>query len=848
MYTTASEKHSLPVIEGFWSYSPEVLYQRLNASSTGLDNAEAMRRVTELRQQERVRKAWQRNLLLLLSQYRNPLVLLLVVAVILSVSLGEYSNSLIILMVLLVTGLLGFIQERNAGRAMEQLQLLVKTRSTVRRAGKEAAVLVEDVAPGDIVLVNAGDIIPADAFILESNDLHINESALTGESFPSEKLPGVCNADTHLSQVTNAVFKGTSVINGSATLLVVHTGKQTELGQLSTLLQQQGPVNAFEKGIRQFGFLLMWLAVIITLLVLALNILLQKPMVDSLLFALALAVGLAPELLPAIVTITLSAGARRLAAKKVIVKKLSAIQSLGEMDVLCCDKTGTLTEGIMHLSTAVDSTGKPSDKVLFYAYLNAVFESGFTNPLDTAIRGYSQPDISHCTKKDEVPYDFIRKRLSIVTDIRGEGLLMITKGAVANVFACCTKAALPDGSIVSIQQIQPRLDELFAGYCEQGLRAIGLCYKDVSHDPVINKDDEQEMVFLGFLTFTDPLKEGIGRSIDQLKQAGIRVKLITGDHRLIARQIAAHIAMNADTILTGAIISNMDTVALQRKVDEVDVFAEIEPVQKERIIRALQRNGHTVGFLGDGINDAAALKAADAGISIDNAVDVARDAAALVLLEKDFDVILQGVMEGRKTFTNTLKYIFVTTSANFGNMISMAIASLFLPFLPLLPIQILLNNFLSDLPALAIASDKVDAEFLQQPRRWDIKYIRRFMIVFGLQSSLFDFLTFGLLLYLLQATPEGFQTGWFLESLLTEILILQVIRTQRPFFKSRPSVYLSLASVFTFTVAIALPYLPFARVFGLQPLPFSWVAGILGLSILYVLMAEISKRYIMRKL
>ncbi|MBO9562674.1 MAG: magnesium-translocating P-type ATPase [Niastella sp.] len=834
--------------EGFWSYTAAALYQRLNTSAAGLDGAEAKRRLAALHQQERVRKPWQRNLLLLLSQYRNPLVLLLVLAVVLSVSLGEYSNSVIILTVLVLTGVLGFVQERNAGRAMEQLQLLVKTRSTVQRSGKKEEVLIEEVAPGDIVLVNAGDIIPADAFIVSSNDLHVNESVLTGESFPSEKFAGVCAFDTPLNSVTNAVFKGTSVVNGSATLLAVHTGRQSELGQLSGMLQQQGPVNAFEKGIRQFGFLLMRLTVIITLAVLVLNILLHKPMVDSLLFALALAVGLAPELLPAIVTITLSAGARRMAAKKVIVKKLSAIQSLGEMDVLCCDKTGTLTKGEMHLSSVTDVDGNHSEKVLLYAYLNALFETGFTNPLDAAILRYPQPDVAGCSKQDEVPYDFIRKRLSIVANIRGRGAIMITKGAVDNVLGCCTQVELPDGRTVAMQQVKPQLDQLFGGYCAQGLRTIGVCYKDVGDDPVINKDDEVDMVFLGFLTFTDPLKEGIESSLGQLTASGIRVKLITGDHRLVARQTATHIGMNTASILTGDVIDRMDTTGLQRQVNEVDVFAEIVPVQKERIIRALQRNGHAVGFLGDGINDAAALKAADAGISIDNAVDVARDAASLVLLEKDFDVIRAGVMEGRKTFSNTLKYIFVTTSANFGNMFSMAIASLVLPFLPLLPIQILLNNFLSDLPALAIASDRVDDELLQRPRRWDIQYIRRFMVVFGLQSSLFDLLTFGLLLYVFHATPEGFRTGWFVESLLTQLLILQVIRTQRPFFKSRPSAYLGLASVIILLVALMLPYLPFAGIFSLRPLPLLWMACILALSLLYILMAEVSKRYLMRKL
>jgi P-type Mg2+ transporter len=443
MHSTASGKQSSSRIEAFWSYTAATLYQRLNSSAAGIDSSEALRRLAALLQQEKIRKPWQRNLQLLLSQYKNPLVLLLVLAVILSASLGEYSNSIIILIVLLLTGVLGFIQERNAGRAMEALQLLVKARSTVRRGGAESVVLVEEVVPGDIILVNAGDIIPADALILASNDLHLNESVLTGESFPSEKYPGNCSADIPLRQVTNAVFKGTSVINGSATLLAVHTGRQSELGQLSAMLQQQGPVNAFEKGIRQFGLLLMWLAVIITLVVLTLNILLHKPMVDSVLFALALAVGLAPELLPAIVTITLSTGARRMAAKKVIVKKLSAIQSLGEMDILCCDKTGTLTKGIMQLSAVADINGDHRDKVLFYAYLNALFETGFTNPLDAAILLYSNPAVDGCSKKDEVPYDFIRKRLSIVADIREEGSIMITKGAFANILVCCSRAELP---------------------------------------------------------------------------------------------------------------------------------------------------------------------------------------------------------------------------------------------------------------------------------------------------------------------------------------------------------------------------------------------------------------------
>lgn len=837
----------MKAIEHFWAFSPEQLFQSLHSGREGLTGNQAASLLREQQQHKKNRKPWQRDALLLLSQYSNPLVLILVLAVALSLGLGEYSNSIIIVVVLLVTGILGYLQERNAGRAVEKLQALVQSKASVKREGRETVIGLEEVAPGDIVLVKAGDMIAADALILEANDLHVNEAMLTGESYPAEKFPGYCEAKVSLHGITNAVFKGTSVINGTAILLAVNTDKNTEIGKIAATLGKNGAEHAFEKGIRQFGYLLMRLTLLIALLVVVMNVLVHKPVIDSLLFALALAVGLAPELLPAIVTITLSAGARRMALKQVIVKKLSAIQCLGEMDILCCDKTGTLTQGVMKLEAAVGLTGQASEKVKYYTYLNAVFESGFSNPIDEAIRSSLKTDTGSYTKKDEVPYDFIRKRLSVVVDMEGAHI-MITKGAVVNILSCCANAEMPDGSIVEIDTARTNIDHFFAGYSEQGFRVVAVCYKDVGDDPVINKEDETGMTFLGLVVFSDPLKEGIAGSIDLLRKNGVQVKLITGDHRLVALQIAGKTGMNTAAIICGPELATMPMEALQRKVYDTDVFAEIEPAQKERIIRALQKNGHAVGFLGDGINDAGALKAADAGISIENAVDVARDAASLVLLEKNMDVILEGVVEGRKTFANTLKYIFVTTSANFGNMVSMAIASLFLPFLPLLPIQILLNNFLSDLPALAIASDKVDEEFLQKPRRWNMHYIKRFMVIFGLQSSLFDFLTFGVLLYLFHAAPDTFRTGWFIESLLTEILILLVIRTQRPFFKSRPSAYLVAASLFTFCISLALPYLPFAGIFGLKPLPFIMVVSITGIAVAYTLMSELIKKWVMRKL
>jgi Mg2+-importing ATPase len=812
--------------------SMEQLFEQLSSGPAGLTEAEAAERQLSSKQYTSGLSRWGREAKLLLSQFSNPLVLLLVVAVALSLVMGEYLNSMIMLLVLLSTGILSYVQEHNAGRAIEKLQQLVTTRCTARRSGQEQLLLPEAVVPGDVVVLKAGDIIPADGRIIAGNDLHVNESMLTGESFPAEKEAG------------NVVLRGTSVVTGSADVLVIRTGLNTKMGQLVGALEKPAGSNAFEKGIRQFGYLVMRIAVMIALAVLVLNILYERPVADSLLFALALAVGLTPELLPAIITITLSAGARRLAARKVIVRKLSAIQCLGEMTVLCSDKTGTLTQGVMSVDSAVDISGANNPQVLHYAFLNAFFESGFPNPIDEAIRKCGLTAAGY-TKKDEVPYDFIRKRLSVVVTKDGQSL-MITKGAVSNVLACCRKAALPDGLVVDLATIEAKVQPLFARLSDRGLRTIAVCYKDVPSDPVISRADEQDMIFLGLVCFADPLKEGIADSIHALQEKGICIKVITGDHHLIARQVAHRIGFNDGEIICGPELSRMTPEALQQKVKEVDVFAEIEPLQKEAIIRALQKNGETVGFLGDGINDAGALKAADAGISIENAVDVARDAASLVLLEKNLDVIREGVLEGRKTFGNTLKYIFVTASANFGNMFSMAFASLFLPFLPLLPVQILLNNFLSDFPALAIASDQVDAEWLNKPRKWDIRFIRRFMISFGLLSSLFDFFTFGLLLHFYHAGADEFRTGWFVESLLSEVMILLVIRTMRPFFASHPSRYLLIACVAVFMVALLLPYLPFASLIGLMPLPLPVLGSVVGITTAYVIASELMKREVMR--
>lgn len=829
----------------FWTLSRNELLKQINGNSDGLSADEALERLTAQRKRRRADKPWLNDFFLLLAQFKSPLVLLLVFAVILSIVLGEYSDSLIILTVLLITGVLGFFQERNAGRAVQKLQELVHSKAMVRRGGKEFEILIDEVVQGDVILLNAGDVIPADSLLIESNDLHVNESALTGESFPAEKFAGFCSSQK-LSEATNAVFKGTSVVNGTATIIAINTGANTELGKITSSLEHSSTVTAFEKGIFHFGYLLMKLTIVFTGLILILNILFHRPFVESILFSLALTVGLTPELLPAILTITLAAGAKRMASKKVIVRKLSAIQNLGEIDVLCSDKTGTITEGIVKLTEAIDVNGNESAKLLLYACLNASFETGFSNPIDEAIRQTQNIDIAHYKKYDEVPYDFIRKRLSIVV-AAGDRHIMITKGAVMNVIDVCDKVEIAD-RVISLNDIKDCLEKKYSELSKEGFRVIALSYKDATDDPVIDKSDEQGMVFLGFLVFSDPLKQGILESIQKLKEKGIALKIITGDNKHVATFLAEQVHLKTDQLLTGTDLHDLTSDALQRRIEQTDVFAEILPAQKERIVRAMQQAGHTVGYMGDGINDANALKAADVGISINNAVDVAKEAADLVLLDKEIDVINNGVEEGRRTFMNTTKYILVTTSANFGNMFSMAIASLIFPFLPLLPSQILLNNFLSDLPAISIASDNVDEELIAAPRKWSMAYIWKFMIVFGLQSSVFDFATFGLLYYIFHSSVNQFRTAWFMESLLTEILILLVIRTQRPFFKSRPSKYLLAATIFTFCICIAIPYLPFAGLFKLFPLPATLFGSIILIVMIYVVVAEISKKFLIRTL
>jgi Mg2+-importing ATPase len=830
----------------FWSIPSNELMKELGTDLNGLSAQEAVKR-KKVNQEQKWRSPLTNDVFLFFRQFKNPLVLLLVIALLLSLSAGTYVDCIIIFAILFISGLMGFIQERNAGKAVEKLRALIQTRASVKRENKVTELPVAEVVPGDIILLKAGDIVPADSLILESHDLYINESVLTGESFPAEKKTGVLPVETPLLKRTNSVFKGTSTISGTAVIVAVATGKETSLGKIETEIGTITEETAFEKGVRHFGYMLMRVALLMAGIILIINISMGKPALDSILFALALSVGLAPELLPAIVTITLSAGSKRLASKKVIVKKLAAIQNLGSIDILCCDKTGTLTEGEVKIHSCEWLDGKESQTIARYAYLNAFFESGYTNPMDDAIRKQLKPDISEYTKFDEVPYDFIRKRLSIVV-ARDNKHTMITKGALKNVMEVCDRIQLNDTDVVSINEYKSGINKQFEVHSLKGYRTIGICCKDVTDDPVINKDDENKMIFLGFILLNDPPKQNIAHLIQELKDKKVNLKIITGDNTLIAMNIASQIGVPTNHIVSGSELHLMGDDALKAKINEIDIFSETEPSQKERIVRMLQNKGHVVGYMGDGINDASALKVADVGISVNNAVDVAKESADIILLEKSLDVVSEGITEGRKTYLNTMKYILITISANFGNMFSMAGASFLLPFLPLLPSQILLTNFLTDLPALAIASDNVDPELLQKPRKWDMKLIQRFMVVFGLESSVFDFICFGSLIWIFHSAQSTFQTGWFVESVITEVLILLVIRTRRTFFVSIPGKTLSIASLLVIALVLVIPYLTFAPSMGFTPLHVNLIAFMCGIALFYAFVGEITKKVIFKKM
>jgi len=814
----------------------------LDCNEHGLTTAEARKRLAKYGPNTIKETRRSSGIYLFVSQFKSPITLLLIFAALLSAGLGDVADTVIILVIVLLSSFLGFWQEKGAADAVRALLKMVTLNCDVLRGGLKISLPVEAAVPGDIIILAAGDIIPADCLVLVSQELFTDEAAFTGETYPVEKNACVLPPETPLAKRNNSLLMGSHVISGKATALIVRTGQQTEFGKISAGLQAPPSQTEFEKGIRKFGYLLMEITLLLVIVIFAINVFLHKPVLDSLLFSLALAVGLTPQLLPAIISVNLAAGARRMASRQVIVKRLSSIENFGSMDILCSDKTGTITKGKVVLNDTLDAEGNHSDKVLQYAWVNASLQQGFANPIDEAICcAYNNEKIAY-TVQTEIPYDFIRKRLTIQVS-NGPESFAVTKGALTSILNICSLVEGSDGRQAAMAILKTGLLKRYEELSNAGFRTLGLAYKVTKTGAGFTKDDEKEMIFLGFITLFDPPKENMPFILSQLADLGVRLKIITGDNALVAKNLATQIGLKEPRILTGAALQKMNNAALIHQAPLVHIFAEVEPNQKERIISLLQKAGHVVGFMGDGINDAPALHMADVGISVDTAVDVAKEAADIVLLRPGLDVLAEGIVEGRKTFANTMKYIFMATSANFGNMFSMAGASLFLPFLPMLPKQILLTNLLTDLPEMAIAGDRVDAVNIQAPQRWDLGFVKRFMILFGLLSSLFDYLTFGILLLVFHADAKVFQTGWLVESVISATLIVLVVRTRLPFFRSLPGRYLSGATLLVISLVLVFPFTPVAEWFGFTRLPAAYYGWTLVILASYIVSAELAKRW-----
>ncbi|MFC5269988.1 magnesium-translocating P-type ATPase [Adhaeribacter terreus] len=825
------------------SDSIEQLFEQLHSGAEGLSAAMARQRIAAQKSRANIQSRFRREFKMFLRQFSNPLMLLLIIVVILSVFLGETSDALIVFCILLITGLLSFLQELHAGRAVEKLLQIIEVKHLVIRAGKQVTVAAHEVVPGDVVDLNAGDLIPADCRIIESNELHVNESTLTGETFPVAKAAAILPEETPLSKKSNCLWQGTSIVSGTARALVIYTGGNTIFGKMAHSLTQFSPT-AFETGLKSFGYFLLRITVLLSAFILVTNLYFHKPFFTSLMFSLALAIGMAPELLPAIMTFAMSAGARRMREKKVIVKRLSSIFNFGEVNLLCTDKTGTITEGSVEVFDMVNTAGRSSPEVKLFAFLNATFQNGFTNPIDEAIKAMPQ-DAAGYEKTDEIPYDFIRKRLTILVKHKAEYLL-ITKGALLNVLEVCSFYQHENGSQHPLEEKQRRLfQEKLETFSQEGLRVLSLATKTTPKAD-ITVADEQHLVFRGFILLQDRFKENVVASIERLEKMGIKVKIITGDNRYAAIHAAKTLGMRPLKLISGPELTSMSPEALVVKAVRTDVFAEIEPYQKEQIVRALKKSKFRVAYLGDGINDVAAIHAADTGISTNNAVDVAKEAADFVLLEKDLAVLADGVHEGRKSFSNSMKYIFATTGATFGNMFSVAGASLLLPFLPMLPKQILLTNLITDFPYLAVAYDRVDQEQLSKPLKWNISLIQRFMLIFGLHSSFFDFATFFALHNYFKLPENAFQTGWFLESVITELIIVFIIRTRKPIFQSRPGKLLSIAAILALAFTVLLPVSPLGPLLSLSIAHVYEALAITGMVLLYAITAELLKRWFFR--
>jgi Mg2+-importing ATPase len=832
----------------YYSNKPvDKIFAELDTSLRGLSHYESEKRLKEFGKNTLVKKKELHPVFEFLSHFKNPLILILISASLILFFFKENLNAFIILAIVFIGVVLEFFQEFNAGKAAEKLKESVKTTTIVIRDGRRIDVKTENICVGDIIELTPGALVPADARIISSKELFVNQSALTGESLPSEKSEKTAKRLAMLPEMNNLIFLGTSVVSGSGTAVVIKTGIDTEFGKISKELVQAPPQTEFEKGLASFGYLIMRYTLLLVLFIFLFNSIMKHNILQSFMFSVAVAVGLTPELLPMIMSVNMAKGSLNMAKKGAIVKTLSSIPNFGSMDILCTDKTGTLTEDKIKLIKYTDVFGNSSKKVLKFAYVNSSFHTGITNPLDSAILNFKKIQTAGYEKIDEIPFDFVRRKMSIVVKNLNK-LHIITKGSPEEVFKSSTVYEINGRQLKLDQKVKDKITHQYHNLSSQGYRVLAIAYKDVKRKKEYTKNDESNLILLGFIAFFDPPKKGVGSILKEIHKTGIEVKIITGDNELVTKKICEDIGLEIKGVLLGPEIKKLTDDALKVRVENTTIFARFTPDQKNRIIYALKSNGHVVGYLGDGINDAPSLQTADIGLSVNSAVDVAKESADIILTHKSLEVLKEGVLEGRKTFGNTLKYILMGLSSNFGNMFSVLGAVLFLPFLPMLPVQILLNNLIYDFSQITIPSDNVDKEYTQKPKRWNMKFIKRFMLTFGPVSSVFDFITFFVLFGVFHASAAVFQTGWFMESLATQTLVIHIIRTQQtPFLKSTASKYLIISTLLCVTIGWLIPYTPIGPFLGFKPLPLSLVIILASLVIIYLIIVEIVKRIFYKK-
>ncbi len=859
--TNGNEKRLIEIC----AMSSEEALKHLSTSEQGLKTSQVELLREEFGPNEIIREKRISFPFEILRRFTNPLVILLLIISFVALVMGDLRSTLVVGGMILISVFLAYFQEKRASRAVEKLRTLVQTNVNVIREGKEIEIPMSEIVPGDILALDAGALIPADIRLISAKDFYINQSALTGESMPVEKNAGPCSiVGKGLLELQNACFMGSSVLSGTARGVVVNTGSRTYFGSISQRLASQRVLTSFDRGIAGFTWLMIRFMSVMVCVVFLIVGLTKGNWIEALMFGLAVAVGLCPEMLPMIVTVNLAKGARAMSKKKVIVKRLNAIQNFGAIDILCTDKTGTITQDRVVLERYIDVTNRESEDVLRYAYMNSYYQTGLRNLLDRSILSHTEFEVERsCRKVDEIPFDFTRKRMSVVVEYEGDHVL-ICKGAVEEVFRVCKFYQVDDEIYPLIDVIKYDLMEEYHSLSEDGYRVLAVAYREFPKDKeVFSVNDESDLILLGYIAFFDPPKDSAVVALQNLSRMGITVKILTGDNELVAKKVCKDVGIESEKILTGDQLMNMDRSQFEDSVEKATIFARLSPSQKEEIIQALQRRGHVVGFLGDGINDALAMKKADVGISVDTAVDVAKESSDIVLLEKSLQVLEDGIEEGRKVFGNIIKYIRMGASSNFGNMFSVVGGSYFLPFLPMAPIQILLNNLLYDISQVGIPTDKVDAEFTRTPRKWNIGNIKKFMIFIGPISSIFDYATYFLMLFFFKCSQfvnphvlpsmktyyeNLFHTGWFVESILTQTMIVHIIRTRKiPFLQSTASPGLLFTTLLVMAIGAFLPYSPFAEAFGFVPLPAVYWLWIFGFLVTYAVLTHSVKVWFFNK-